>query len=270
MAEDSRKKAEESSASGLAKSIISSYQKQADIVNKAVSNKLGVNDEKLTIRKILDKIAILNNIQVVAYGDKSVVNKVTALPPLEVDANNQYKIWKKLKRMCYSGDMDKFDEEFDKWWFGPKYIEKQMSKTQKYREYRLKAQAVFDAQINREIVTPEKAYAATMAFRAQALANAAKFDQGSVRPDMTLGEWLDNWMFLETRCMEMKAEEYRRDLRNRYNPKRYMELVEQSAMQDAAARGEEYHFCDSKEYNDKRQRFISTIFTSMGKRGAIC
>ena len=76
-------------------------------------------------------------------------------------------------------------------------------------------------------------------------------------------------MFLETRYMEMKIEEYNRNLRNRYNPKRYMELVEQSAMQDAAARGEAYHFCDSKEYNDKRQRFISTIFSSMGKRGAI-
>ena len=62
---------------------------------------------------------------------------------------------------------------------------------------------------------------------------------------------------------------YNKNLRNRYNPKRNMELVEQSAMQDAAARGEKYHFCDSKEYNDKRQRFISTIFSSMGKRGAI-
>lgn len=269
MAEKSRKKAEESSTSGLAKSIISSYQKQADIVNKAVSNKLGMKDDKMTIRKILDKIASLNNIQVVAYGDKSVVNKVTSLPPIEVNANTQYKIWKKLKRMCYSGDKERFDEEFDKWWFGPKYLEKQMSKTQKYREYRLKAQGVLDAQINRELITPEKAYAAQMAFREHGLANAAKFDQGSVRPDMTLGEWLDNWMFLETRYMEMKIEEYNRNLRNRYNPKRYMELVEQSAMQDAAARGETYHFCDSKEYNDKRQRFISTIFSSMGKRGAI-
>ena len=269
MAEESRKKAEESSTSGLAKNIISSYQKQADIINNAVSNKLGVKDDKMTIRNILDKIASLNNIQVVAYGDKSVVNKVMSLPPIEVNANNQYKIWKKLKRMCYSGDKDKFDEEFDRWWFGPKYLEKQMSKTKKYREYRLKAQAVLDAQINREFVTPEKAYAAQMAFRENGLASAAKFDQGSVRPDMSLGEWLDNWMFLETRYQEMKVEEYNKNLRNRYNPKRYMELVEQSAMQDAAARGEKYHFCDSKEYNDKRQRFISTIFSSMGKRGAI-
>ena len=269
MAEESRKKAEESSTSGLAKNIISSYQKQADIINNAVSNKLGVKDDKMTIRNILDKIASLNNIQVIAYGDKSVVNKVMSLPPIEVNANNQYKIWKKLKRMCYSGDKENFDEEFDRWWFGPKYLEKQMSKTKKYREYRLKAQAVLDAQINREFVTPEKAYAAQMAFRENGLACAAKFDQGSVRPDMSLGEWLDNWMFLETRYQEMKVEEYNKNLRNRYNPKRYMELVEQSAMQDAAARGEKYHFCDSKEYNDKRQRFISTIFSSMGKRGAI-
>lgn len=269
MAEESRKKAEESSTSGLAKSIISSYQKQADIVNDAVAGKLGVKDDKMTIRKILDKIASLNNIQVVAYGDKSVTNKVMTLPPLEVNANNQYKIWKKLKRMCYSGDKEKFDEDFDKWWFGPKYQEKLMSKTQKYREYRLKAQGVLDAQINRELITPEQAYAMQMQFRERGLANAAKFDQGSVRPDMSLGEWLDNWMFLETRYQEMKIEEYNRNLRNRYNPKRYMELVEQSAMQDAAARGETYHFCDSKEYNDKRQRFISTIFSSMGKRGAI-
>ena len=269
MAEESRKKAEESSTSGMAKSIISSYQKQADVVNKTVANKLGVKDDKMTIRKILDRIASLNNIQVVAYGDKSVANKVMTLPPLEVNANNQYKIWKKLKRMCYSGDKDKFDEEFDKWWFGPKYLEKLMSKTQKYREYRLKAQGVLDAQINREFITPEKAYAAQMVFRERGLACAAKFDQGSVRPDMSLGEWLDNWMFLETRYQEMKVEEYNKNLRNRYNPKRYMELVEQSAMQDAAARGEKYHFCDSKEYNDKRQRFIATIFSSMGKRGAI-
>ena len=270
MADESRKKAEESSSSGLAKSIISSYQKQADVVNNEVSKKLGTNKgDKMTIRSILDKIARLNNIQVVAYGDKSVTNKVLNLPPLEVNANNQYKIWKKLKRMCYTGNKDKFDEEFDKWWFGPKYLEKLMTKPQRYHEYRLKAHAVHDAQINRELITPEQAFAAQMVFRERGLASAAKFDQGSVRPDMTLGEWLDNWMFLETRYQEMKVDEYNRNLRNMYNPKRYMELVEQSAMQDAAARGEKYHFCDSKEYNDKRQRFISTIFSSMGKRGAI-
>ena len=271
LAKQLEKKAEESSAAGKEKKIIQSYQRQADIINDEAAKSIGADENENSVMNIMRRLQALRNIQVVSYGDdpahQLINSKVDALPPVQVDVHKQYMIWKKLKRSCWQGNPDEFDKAFDDWWYGPRTTTKK-DRLNKWRDYKAHMSGLIGEHLARcEAMQPTKEQIIYQV-RSETMKNWREFDQGYIRDDMTTAEFLDSWSFLHSRCMELHMEEQLRSMKNLYDPKGYMDLVTKSAMQDAALRGEAYQFTDSKEYNDKRQRYIDAIFHS-APRGMI-
>ena len=271
MANELQKKAEESSVAGKEKNIIRSYQRQADIINSEAKKSAGIEGDENSVMNIMRRLQALRNIQVISYGDdqghQAIKNKLDELPPIQIDAHNQYMIWKKLKRGCWDGKPQDFDKAFDKWWYGPRTTTKKQ-RIEKWRAYKAHMSGLVSDFLNRAIAMQPTKEQIMYQVRSETMKNWREFDQGYMRDDMTTAEFLDAWSFLHARCADERIEEQIRSMKNLYDPKGYMDLVTKSAMQDAAMRGEEYKFTDSKEYNDKRQKFIDAIFHST-PRGTI-
>ena len=168
-----------------------------------------------------------------------------------------------MKSLSWKGKPEEFDKAFDEWWYGS--VPTTMDyKIRRYQRYKAAVGRVFaDSVSNSVVIDPD---VVKQKFREEVIKDWKDFEKGSVRDDMSLGEYLDNWGYMHTRMMERKLEEWRNNVTNQYNPDSYLNLVNKYS---GRTEGDgKFDFVTSKEYNAKRQKFIDRIFHTM-RRGAI-
>ena len=244
--------------------VIAQYEKQANIVYDEIEK--GGDDEtksdKDTAKGILKRLSYLN-VRLVSDSNwmKEFEGKMIRNSN-EADIRNAYLTYKRIYRRGFKGTQEEYDREFDEWWNGwrPKTLEDKLAILNKKRRQLACLQSAF---ISVAIMTPERQeieFAKTMEIVNNTM---HEFTQGCLRPDMTFQEFNEGLTYMYGRALEYKAKRQANQFRMLYDPAKYSALVRESAMADAAARGEPYTFVDSKEYTDKRQRYIDTVFNEM-------
>ena len=245
--------------------VIEQYQKQADIVYDEIA-KGGdeAKSEKDTVKGILKKLAYLN-VQLVNDSNwtKDFEKKMIKTPD-EAAVRNNYLLYKRLLHVGFEGTQDEYDREFDEWWNGrkPKTLEEKLRILNKKRRQLASLQSTF---LSVALMTPERQ--AQEDARLMEIVNRTldEFTQGCLRPDMSIKEFNEGMTYLYGRALDYKIKRQNQELKRLYDPLEYSRLVRETAMADAMARGEPFDlaYIDSKEYSDKRQRFIDTIFSDM-------
>mgnify|MGYP003590315522 CR=1 FL=1 len=251
------------------KAIMQSYQEQIDTSKK----QLAIAEGKGTITEKIKKLQALSNMKVIPYGADNAYQKamemVTAAPPYKADEHQQYMTWKFMMRKMYSNEDEiTFNSRFDEWWNAPR-AKQPRTKLEKWVSYRKK---MFDVahlhfQFNIHDIDPIA--------RGRAIEEAVRkawreYDQGSIRPDMTVNEFLDNFGFMWTRRQEEKLEEQMQSVYAHYNPEAFNKyLIEHPIPSFGKPVGPGLgEIIGTKEYNRKRQLFINNIWQK-ANRGTI-
>lgn len=259
-------KSQEMSKRMTEEEVVKGYQDQANVVYEEIekSRKNNKSDED-TIVGILKRLSYMH-VQLLEKDNEWVdaFNKKVTTTSNDEEELMSYCAWKRFYQIGWKGDPDEFDRAYDKWWNGhskAKTLEEKVAVLNKKRAQLAGLQQKYLTVLMMTADTPEK--------RSQRMSQIVsdtlnKFSQGMIRPDMTTWhEYAEGLGYVHSRALENKADRQAQEFKRLYDPDWYSQLVTKSAMEDAKARGETYVPIDSKEYNDKRQRYIDTIFTDM-------
>jgi len=224
----------------------------------------------------LKRLQALRNIRVVSCADDKLMvamdKKIANLQPLLKSEYDNYITWKSIcRKTCPMEQRDTFDKDFDKWWNVPKLSEKEQKQKRwdKYVDDMTARSQIRYMEMSKYQLTDEQKRAA---YNKEIIRRFREFDEGSVRDDMTLNEFLDNWGFLKTRIMEIEIAKETQNLRKLYDPDAYLQEVRRHSalrnFQDGKGYVPTMDLMDKGEYQRKRQAFIDSIWKK-ANRGTI-
>lgn len=252
--------------------IIDSYRELNNPLNRQMRAIFSDN----TVAGKIRKLQALTNITVIPYGDdralKLLNQRIGQMTPFKLSEKDNYLTWKSLKRaVCPKEEREDFDERFDEWWNAPriKTPEQKRKAWDRYVDKAIELNNIHFLELEMSQPSPEQRAAA---YEAAVVKSWREFDEGSVRPDMSLLDFFNNFSFLKTRMIEIDIKKQSQDMRRLYDPEAYLsEVRKHSAIrnfQDGKGYIPTMDLMNKEEYSKKRQLFIDQIFKK-ANRGTI-
>jgi hypothetical protein len=221
-----------------------------------------------SVSDIILKLQAFTDMRIVCAGeDENIFKDVEQkLSPINIDQKDNYLTWKRLMkgaRIRHGDDVSNFDKEFDEWWNEPRVVTPEQKKRH-FEKYRLRMTELTIDHFNEVSANQPSPEERGRRWDEKILKSWREFDEGVVTPNMGLFDFFKNANYLLTRKLEVEIKRQANKLTRLFDPQAYLaEVRRHSALrnyQDGKGYIPTMDLMDQKVYQDKRQRFIESIF----------